>query len=95
MCGGFGNALQGSDSRVPCWTRKALLAVDVGTLRSEGYAFQVEMILRAVRANVKITEVPITFSDRTQGKSKMSRGVLFESMILPWALRLHAGKFKP
>ncbi len=77
-----------------CWTRKGLQAVKVGTLRSEGYAFQVEMILRAFRAHLNIEEVPITFSDRTHGKSKMSWVVLFESMLLPWALRFQTGRYK-
>ncbi len=71
-----------------CWTRAGLEAVKVDTLKSEGYAFQVEMILRAYRAHLRIKEVSITFSDRTHGKSKMSRRVLFESMILPWKLKL-------
>ena len=77
-----------------CWTRAGLLAVKIETLRSEGYAFQVEMILRAHGARLKIEEVPITFSDRTHGKSKMSRGVLVESMILPWKLRFQARGFQ-
>jgi len=76
-----------------CWTRAGLHAVKVETLKSEGYAFQVEMILRAYRANLEITEVSITFSDRTHGKSKMSWRVLFESMILPWKLKLQARTF--
>ena len=70
-----------------CWTRQGLECVKVATLNSEGYAFQVEMALRAVQAGLAVVEVPITFSDRTQGKSKMSRAVLLESMVLPWKLR--------
>jgi dolichol-phosphate mannosyltransferase len=70
-----------------CWTRRGLERVNIASLNSEGYAFQVEMALRAVQAKLSVEEVPITFHDRTQGKSKMSRAVLFESMVLPWKLR--------
>lgn len=75
-----------------CWTRQALERVKLSTLDSEGYAFQVEMALRAAQAGLAVVEVPITFTDRTQGKSKISRAVLLESMVLPWKLRL-SGRF--
>jgi len=78
-----------------CWTRQGLERVKVATLTSEGYAFQVEMALRAVQAGLAVVEVPITFSDRTQGKSKMSRAVLLESMVLPWKLRFSRGLETP
>jgi dolichol-phosphate mannosyltransferase len=51
-----------------CWTRTALEAVDVDTLRSEGYSFQVEMSYRACRAGVRIAESPITFTDRLRAR---------------------------
>lgn len=70
-----------------CWTRRALLAVELQSLNSEGYSFQVEMGHRASRAGMQITEVPITFTDRRYGRSKISRAVLIESFLLPWRLR--------
>lgn len=72
-----------------CWTLAALEAVQVPTLRSEGYSFQVEMSHRACRAGVQIAETPIIFTDRQFGRSKISRAVLIESFLLPWKLRLH------
>ena len=72
-----------------CWTSDALEAVQVATLRSEGYSFQVEMSHRACRAGVKIVETPITFTDRQFGRSKISRAVLIESFLVPWKLRFH------
>jgi dolichol-phosphate mannosyltransferase len=73
-----------------CWSRRALEAVQLETLRAEGYSFQVEMLHRACQAGMKIAEIPIIFTDRQFGKSKISRTVLLESFIMPWRLR-----FKP
>ncbi len=72
-----------------CWTSRALKAVQVQTVASEGYSFQVEMSHRATRAGMKISEVPIIFTDREFGKSKISRSVLLESALMPWKLRLN------
>lgn len=72
-----------------CWTSRALKAVQVQTVTSEGYSFQVEMSHRATRAGMKISEVPIVFTDREFGKSKISRSVLLESALMPWKLRLN------
>src|SRR5690242_9772387 len=58
-----------------CWTRRALEAVQLETLHSEGYSFQVEMAHRAQRAGMRIVEVPIVFTDRQYGRSKISRKV--------------------
>jgi len=77
-----------STSGFRCYTREALLRIGVDQIVSNGYAFQVEMTFRAHRAGLRIAEVPITFTDRTRGRSKISRSVLIESMILPWRLRL-------
>ncbi len=70
-----------------CWTRRALKAVQLETLESEGYSFQVEMAHRAQQAGMRIAEVPIVFTDRQFGHSKISRAVLVESFIRPWRLR--------
>lgn len=70
-----------------CWTRRALQAVQIETLHSEGYSFQVEMGHRAAQAGMTIAEIPIVFTDRQFGRSKISRAVLLESFILPWRLR--------
>lgn len=67
--------------------RRALEALDLGTVRSEGYAFQIELTLRAVRRGLKVVEVPIVFEDRRVGQSKMSRRIFAEAVVLVWKLR--------
>jgi dolichol-phosphate mannosyltransferase len=72
-----------------CWSKQALQAIEISTLHSEGYSFQVEMLHRACQAGMRISETPIIFTDRQFGKSKISRAVLFESFLMPWKLRFH------
>ncbi|GAA3887523.1 polyprenol monophosphomannose synthase [Saccharothrix violaceirubra] len=76
------------------WRASALRAIDLGSVRSNGYSFQVEMNHRAVRAGLRIAEVPIRFEERTEGASKMSLGVQVESALTPWKLLLGRGKSK-
>lgn len=68
------------------WHAATLRAIDLETIRSNGYSFQVEMNYRAVRAGKSIAEVPITFSERAEGVSKMSLKVQLESALTPWRL---------
>ena len=72
------------------WRSSALQAIGLPTIRSNGYSFQVEMNYRAVKGNLKIVEVPIHFSDRTEGESKMSLKVQLESAWMPFKLRRYA-----
>jgi dolichol-phosphate mannosyltransferase len=74
------------------WRAPALRAIDLPTIHSNGYAFQVEMNHRAVRRGLKIAEIPITFEERTIGKSKLSLGVQIESAVAPWRLRFGTGR---
>jgi dolichol-phosphate mannosyltransferase len=69
------------------WKAATLKAIDLETIRSNGYSFQVEMNWRTVRAGYRIAEVPITFSERAEGVSKMSLKVQLESARTPWRLR--------
>jgi dolichol-phosphate mannosyltransferase len=69
-----------------CWRREALAAVPLEQSGSEGYSFLVEMLFAASAAGLTFAEVPITFVERRQGESKLSRGVLLESAITPWRL---------
>ncbi|MFI5842873.1 polyprenol monophosphomannose synthase [Catenuloplanes sp. NPDC051500] len=69
------------------WRAETLRSIDVGSIHSNGYAFQVEMNYRAVRQGGKIAEVPIRFEERADGVSKMSLGVQVESALMPWRLR--------
>ena len=70
-----------------CYTRRALRALLEGRTAGEGYAFLVVATYRARRAGLRIAEVPITFTDRREGQSKMSRQVILESVLMPWRLR--------
>jgi dolichol-phosphate mannosyltransferase len=71
-----------------CWRRDALAGIPLDRVFSDGYAFLVEMLFRASRNGCRIGEVPIIFVERRQGQSKVSTGVLVESLIIPWRLRL-------
>jgi len=71
-----------------CYTQRALRVLLEGRTRAEGYAFLVEATFRAHRAGLRVAEVPITFTDRREGQSKISRKVIFESVLMPWRLRL-------
>jgi dolichol-phosphate mannosyltransferase len=72
-----------------CFRKGALEIILDTPMLSEGYAFQVETLYRAYQAGLSIMEVPITFVDRRVGKSKISRKVIFESMVMPWRLRFN------
>lgn len=72
------------------FTRRALEAIDIGTVHSNGYSFQIEMNFRAVLKGMKVTEVPIVFVDRTAGASKMSRKIFLEAVGVVWKLRAEA-----
>jgi len=63
-----------------CWKRQVLEALDLKNILSDGYAFQVETTFRAMKKGFIPAEIPIIFKDRTQGKSKISRRILFEAM---------------
>jgi dolichol-phosphate mannosyltransferase len=71
-----------------CFRRKVLEAIDLDAVRSNGYAFQIEMSTRAARRGFRITEIPIVFVDRTDGVSKMSRAIVREAIWMVWRLRL-------
>jgi dolichol-phosphate mannosyltransferase len=71
-----------------CLSRSALERLDLEHLLSNGYAFQVEVNYACHRAGLSFAEVPITFPDRTAGRSKMSPGIAFEAALLVLRLRL-------
>ena len=73
-----------------CWRREALARIPLQRIVSDGYAFMVEMLFEAARRGCRIGEVPIIFFERRQGTSKLSSGVLLESIYMPWRLRLRA-----
>jgi dolichol-phosphate mannosyltransferase len=75
-----------------CWRRQALAALRFDAMVSDGYAFLVEMLYEAARNGCRIGEVPIIFVERRVGQSKVSTGVLLESLITPWRLRFRLAR---
>lgn len=73
-----------------CFHRKVLEAIDLTAVKSNGYAFQIEMSFRAWKCGFKIVEIPIVFVDRTEGTSKMSGSIVQEAVWMVWRLRLLA-----
>ncbi|HXH07670.1 MAG TPA: polyprenol monophosphomannose synthase [Vicinamibacterales bacterium] len=71
-----------------CWRREALARLPLDRIRSDGYAFMVELLFEAARRDCRIGEVPIIFVERRAGASKVSRRVLVESLLMPWRLRV-------
>ena len=69
------------------FSRRALEAIDIANIKSNGYSFQIELTYRAIRKNMRVKEVPIIFVDRTAGQSKMSRKIFVEAMGVVWRLR--------
>jgi dolichol-phosphate mannosyltransferase len=75
---------------IKCWRAEALEATGFRTARSLGYAFQVELTYRALRAGLRVAELPITFRERREGQSKLSGHVVLEAAWRIPALRLRA-----
>ena len=71
-----------------CFRRRVLEAIDLSQVRSNGYAFQIEMSVRAWRKGFTLKEVPIVFVDRTEGQSKMNRSIVREAVWMVPRLRL-------
>ncbi len=71
-----------------CFRREVLEAIDLDGIKSNGYSFQIEMTYRAKRKGFRIFETPIVFEDRMVGKSKMSRKIFMEAVLMVWKLRM-------
>jgi dolichol-phosphate mannosyltransferase len=69
-----------------CFRRKALQAIDLDDVHSSGYSFQIEMTHKVWRQGLKIVEVPIIFTDRFQGTSKMSPKIVREALRITWKM---------
>lgn len=70
-----------------CFRKEVLQAVPLHEVRSNGYAFQIEMSYRAWKKGYRIIEIPIVFHDRTEGESKMSKHIIREAIWMVWRLR--------
>jgi dolichol-phosphate mannosyltransferase len=76
-----------------CFRRETLLALDLATVRSGGYSFQIELTYRALSLGLRVAEIPIVFVDRRVGDSKMSRQIFLEAVLMVWKLRFSRAGF--
>jgi dolichol-phosphate mannosyltransferase len=76
-----------------CYRRAVLEAIDLEGIRSNGYAFQIEMSFNAWKKGFRLVEIPIIFLDRRSGSSKMSRSIIYEAFFMLWKLRF-SGLFR-
>jgi dolichol-phosphate mannosyltransferase len=75
-----------------CFRRQTLEALPLERVHSDGYSFQIEMNWHVWKQGLRLKEIPIIFTDRVEGVSKMSRKIIFEAMWMVWRLRLFSGR---
>jgi dolichol-phosphate mannosyltransferase len=85
-----GLPLADSTGGFKCFRREVLEAIDFEKVRSNGYAFQIEMSFRAWKKGFRLVEVPIVFTDRVEGQSKMNKRIVREAIWMVWWLRLQS-----
>jgi len=85
-----GLPLTDSTGGFKCFRRAVLEAIPLDRVKSNGYAFQIEMSFRAWRKGFRIKEIPIVFTDRVEGQSKMNKRIVREAIWMVWWLRLRA-----
>lgn len=73
-----------------CFRRKVLESIDLDSIHSNGYSFQIEMNFKAWKKGYKIKEIPIIFYERVEGTSKMSKKIVHEAVFMVWKLRLRS-----
>ena len=73
-----------------CFRREVLEAIDFEKVRSNGYSFQIEMSFRAWKKGFRLVEIPIVFTDRVEGQSKMNKRIVREAIWMVWWLRLQS-----
>jgi dolichol-phosphate mannosyltransferase len=70
-----------------CFRSDVLKAIDLSKIKSSGYSFQIEMNFRSWKKGFKLTEVPIIFTERNEGHSKMSKSIVYEAVFMVWKLK--------
>jgi dolichol-phosphate mannosyltransferase len=83
-----GLPLRDATAGFKCFRRRVLEAIDLDHVRSDGYSFQIEMSFKAWKRGFRLREIPIVFSDRRVGVSKMSKRIVREAAVMVWRLRL-------
>jgi dolichol-phosphate mannosyltransferase len=87
-----GLPLTDSTGGLKCFRREVLAAIDLDQVRSNGYSFQIEMSFRAWKKGFRLLEIPIVFTDRVEGQSKMNKRIVREAIWMVWWLRLRSLK---
>src|SRR5689334_22458758 len=85
-----GLPLSDSTGGFKCFRRQVLEGIDLDRVRSNGYSFQIEMSFRAWKKKFRLVEIPIVFTDRVEGQSKMNGRIVREAIWMVWWLRLKA-----
>jgi dolichol-phosphate mannosyltransferase len=88
----LGVPVQDLTSGFKCFRREVLEAIPLERIATKGYAFQIETTYRALQAGFRVGEIPITFTDRETGGSKMTRGIVFEAIMKVPSLRIAAAR---
>ncbi len=83
-----GMPLKDSTGGYKCFRREVLQSINLDSIHSNGYAFQIEMNFKAYKKNFKLKEIPIIFTERVDGKSKMSKRIVWEAVFRVWELRI-------
>jgi len=83
-----GIPVKDSTSGFKCFRKKVLESIDLDHIKSNGYAFQIEMNFKAYKKGFRIEEIPIIFVDRVKGSSKMSKKIVREAIFMVWKLRI-------
>lgn len=82
-----GMPLRDATSGFKCFKRKVIESIDLDKIKSNGYSFQIEMHYKTWKSNFKIKEIPIIFTDRIDGHSKMGKAIVREAIFMVWKLR--------
>lgn len=90
----LGSKIRDMTSGFRCYRREVLEAMDFDRVRARGYAFLVQMLYYAEQLDYRIKEVPIVYTERRAGQSKMSKAIMLESAVVPWKLRLRRRRLR-
>ncbi len=85
-----GMKIQDTTAGFICYKRKVLESIDLDKIKFIGYAFQIEMKFRAFKKKFKITEIPVVFTDRTKGESKLSSGIISEAIFGVFKMKINS-----
>ncbi len=85
-----GMPIQDATGGFKCFRRTVLESINLDKIKSNGYAFQIEMTFKAWKKGFKVGEIPIVFVDRVKGTSKMSRKIVREAIFMVWKLRIRS-----